>query len=136
MVRRHFRLKTKVALLLAVGIPGPYFLLQYFPILQATPAPSIFLDGMIPFIPETMWIYQTLYPCLLLVGFSIFRKHDVIRYSWTLLLASVIADLVFLIYPTFVPRPDFAQGIYGIWTQIEIPMNAIPSFHDAFIVIS
>lgn len=136
MIRRHFRLKAKVALLLAVGIPGPYFLLQYFPILQATPAPSIFLDGKIPFIPETMWIYQTLYPCLLLVGFSLFRRHDVIRYSWTLLLASVIADFVFLIHPTFVPRPDFAQGLYGIWTQMERPMNAIPSLHAAFIAIS
>jgi anaerobic magnesium-protoporphyrin IX monomethyl ester cyclase len=134
-VFRHASAKAMAALFLSVLIAGPYFLLQYFPLFEATMlAPSAW-DDALPFVPGTMWIYQSLYPLLVLAGLLAPTLRILNQFAKSMLLCAAAAFVVFLIFPTAVPRPVQTEGLFGIWTLFEKSSNALPSLHAAFCVL-
>lgn len=132
---RHAGAKVRAAASLSLLIPGPYFLLQYFPVRPVIELSPYALDLSIPFLPDSMWVYQSLYPLLLLAGMLTGVKNDLQLFVRAMLAASAGAFAFFLLLPTSVPRPPDAAGLYGLWTMFEKSSNALPSLHAAFCVI-
>lgn len=95
------------------------------------------LDNKIPFnvlfiIPYVLW-----YGLLIIIPYYFYKKDKdlFIKYILSYLLFSIIADAIFVIYPTAVIRPeiagnsvlhDLARIVYNIDTP---PTNCFPSLH-------
>lgn len=132
---RHAAAKAAAAVTLSLAIPGPYFLLQYFPMRPVHELTPGALDTWVPFLPASIWIYQSLYPLLLAAGIFTGRKQDLKRFVRAMLASSAAAFLIFLVFPTSVPRPQQSDGLYAFWTTLEKSSNAFPSLHAAFCAI-
>lgn len=132
---RHFRAKAWAGILLSLLIPGPDFLLQYFPAADPVELSPSAWDLALPFLPESMWIYQSLYPLLLAAGMMTGTIRNLKHFVHSLLFSSAGAFIVFLVFPTSVPRPFEPGGLYGVWTLFEKSSNALPSLHAAFCVL-
>lgn len=96
------------------------------------------LDAMIPFIPETVWMYFPGYISLLLVGaFGVRDRQIFYRTITSVALSSLICVIGFLLIPSTmdVPRvtaPDTWTMHFLLWVQtIDVPNNTFPSQHVA-----
>lgn len=116
--------------------------LLYYPVARLTAdrhyelATSI--DAMIPFVPETVWMYFPGYIGLLLVGaFGVRNRNVYYRTILSVCLASVICVIGFLLVPSTmaVPKvtaPDSPTMHFLAWVQrIDVPNNTFPSQHVA-----
>jgi membrane-associated phospholipid phosphatase len=93
------------------------------------------LDGWIPFLPWTVWIYVSDYLLLTLaILLSSDRRRSEAAYG--LLLAALIGFVIFTLWPTGIIRssPSF-EGVTGLlWKliyAIDTTTNAFPSLHVA-----
>ena len=97
------------------------------------------IDTKIPFniwfmIPYCLW-----YILIFIVPYYLYKKDkdSFIRYIYCYLICSVIANIIFVIYPTTVNRPDvIVKGPLSfitnfIFTFDNPPMNCFPSLHCA-----
>jgi hypothetical protein len=114
----------------AAVAPGPRTIL----------APGI-VDAWFPFLPWTIWIYYSQF--LLLVASLAATRADADRTRgfYAMLLATLLAALVFVSWPTAIERPTPPQdGITGIvWSVLhftDTPANCFPSLHVALAAIS
>lgn len=93
-------------------------------------------DQQIPFVAETVWVYQSQ---LLFLGFSLFVIQKPIFLTRTLYsmgLASLIAFLVFFIFPTELPRlpiegNDLTASNFRFLYWVDSSSNCFPSLHVA-----
>ena len=101
------------------------------------------IDNMIPFIPHFIYIYNLFYPFVFVVLYYIFC-NDKEKYYQGILAGTIgylISDIIFLVYPTFMIRPDviydkldFLTGLIIKTTYyIDNPaLNCFPSIHCLF----
>lgn len=97
------------------------------------------IDNHIPFISYSIIPYAGWY-ILLFVAPLIFYKSDktlFIKYTISYLLISVLADIIFIMYPTYIIRPVLANDniineIINLIYKIDTPaLNCLPSLHCA-----
>ena len=101
------------------------------------------IDNKIPFIPQVIIIYNLFYPIVFLTFYNIFNHDKDAYYKGIIggIIGFIIADIIFLIYPTIIIRPDVTNMnidpinkfiIY--WTyKIDSPaINCLPSIHCLF----
>lgn len=132
---RSWKRKVLWSMALSIAVPLPYFLLQYFPLREPVIVPPSGLDQMIPFLPATMWIYQSLYVLLVLAGFSALRNMDLDHLGGSILAQAAAAFVCFAVFPTAVQRPSSGidpSSLYAVWTGFEKPLHAVPSLHASF----
>ncbi len=94
------------------------------------------LDYMIPFVPHFIVPYLLIFP-LVVVPFALAwgdpKKLRKVAYAF--LLATVIGEIIFIVFPTTMVRPQLQPG--DIFTELVIhtysvdspPKNCFPSFH-------
>jgi hypothetical protein len=112
-----------------------YPLLQRYPLRPAQEVPWLPWDAIFPFVPGAVWGYQGLFLLMPLTLLALPDAPAVRRHGWELLLIMASAFLVFLLWPTFVPRPAGApEGFYGLMMLLDRPTNALPSLHAAFVM--
>ena len=99
------------------------------------------IDAAIPFVEETIWIYLTQF--LLLPSAIVAARDDCdrTRAFYALLLATVLAAVVFVAWPTRLPRPEVtAIGAtslaWGMLYLTDTPFNCFPSLHVALAAIA
>jgi membrane-associated phospholipid phosphatase len=133
-------LGTKLALLAGLNllVYGPYFFLQrhhYFP---EVPMPLSFWDRLIPFTPQALWIYLSIYWLVPIGPFLMNSRKQILRYAIGVVLIGFIAELVFIAWPTTAPRPAVAgtDMAYRVLTTVDNPFHAFPSLHAAFSIYS
>ncbi len=134
--KKHFATKILLAIMVNLWVGIPYFSLQQFPIFPVTQIPETMVDKWIPFTPQHIWIYQTLY---LYTGIGLFfqgLKNSMIHYISGIAVISLLANGCFFAFPTMVPRPDpgSAGQAYLQFIEWEAPLNAFPSLHVALAV--
>ncbi len=99
------------------------------------------VDGLIPFIPEFVWIYHTLIPVI--VGTTIFsmQRRDVFFKTVIALTLSMAVLAVFhVFFPSYYPRQEIEPTSYfsvSVWLveitrQFDAACNTFPSSHVAF----
>ncbi len=93
------------------------------------------IDEMIPFIPWTVFVYQSLY-IMVLVGAMLCPPRDFIRIMGALIVTECIAFCFFAAFTSYYPRPDpasiaspFWQDVYHFLHSTDNPGNTFPSIH-------
>ncbi len=92
------------------------------------------IDNFVPFIGWTVWIYHSQFFLLALNIALLKEPNKVSRLFYSLNLASLLSFVIFLIYPTTIPRQ--LPGDSGLTSQalallyaLDAPTNCFPSLH-------
>jgi len=99
------------------------------------------IESSIPYVPEFFPIYFLAVPVAILPAFIIKGKKLFDRVIKTYLITIVTTGVLFLLYPTKIPRPLIVEeGVYYQMIQFFyniIPSyNLIPSFHMSLMILS
>jgi membrane-associated phospholipid phosphatase len=131
-------LKLALALLLNLWIFLPYQFLQhhhFFPVIVMTPG---FCDRLIPFSDTAVWWYLSIYLLMPLGPFLTADRRPILRYAAGVVIIGLLADLIFIFWPTVCVRPDShgANSLYRALIAVDNPFHAFPSLHATFAVYS
>ncbi len=92
------------------------------------------LDELIPFTDWTIWIYHSQFFFLIFNIHAIKRAENLNRTFYAMALASLLSFMIFILYPTTLPRSLSTQD--GLSTKafeflysIDSPANCFPSLH-------
>lgn len=134
----ELRLKLLLTLLLNLWFYLPYSFLQRFPLFAPTQIPSTPIDLWLPFSDRAVWVYLSLFLLMPIGPLLMCRRAQLIRYGWGIFLIATVSYLVFIVWPTWCPRPNPADTIiaYRLLTALDTPLHAFPSLHAAFAVFS
>lgn len=136
-LRAHARLKVLMTVVLLVAFCVPYFTLQRFPLRAPRVLPLSALDVLVPFRPEWIVVYQSLYLLMPATAWLADSATSLVRYARGFLALSAAGFVVFLFFPVAGPRPAHdAQGLYGLVVRYDTPLNSFPSLHVALAVYS
>jgi membrane-associated phospholipid phosphatase len=138
--RLQSKLALKIALLVGLNlwVYVPYLLLQQHHFRPATIMTAGYLDRLIPFSDLAIWPYLSIYVFMPGGPFLLNERRPILRYATGIVLIGVIADVIFIFWPTTCPRLD-APGsniAYRLIVAIDNPYHAFPSLHAAFAVYS
>jgi membrane-associated phospholipid phosphatase len=98
-----------------------------------------FFDRRILFSDRGVWIYFSLYLLMPIGPLLMVERRQIVRYALGIMLISTLADLIFIFWPTWCPRPTGISGTtaaYRMLIAIDSPFDAFPSLHAAFAVFS
>jgi membrane-associated phospholipid phosphatase len=92
------------------------------------------IDGAIPFLPWTVWIYLSQFPYLALVFRLAHGTPAWSRHLRAMLAATVASAAVFVVYPTWIPRTpieaDAATVLaFALLYGTDPAANCLPSLH-------
>lgn len=136
--RSELRLKLFLMVVLNVWVYLPYHLLQEHHFFRPIAMRACLIDERIPFWDKTVWIYLSIYLLMPIGPFLMNRREQILRYAMGVVLIGLTADFVFVIWPTFCPRPMASGTIaaYRFLTAVDNSFHACPSLHAAFAVYS
>jgi len=135
------RMKSNLVLKLGLGFglclmfAVLYLLPQHYPVFLATVMPLLWFDRKIPFMPDSVYLYESLYLIMPVAPWLMTTKAELRRYSKGIIWMTFIGFCFFFFTPTFVLRPTDVQdanGLYRLLIQLDNPLNAFPSLHVAF----
>jgi len=115
-----------------------YITSNHFKIFEPFLLKMSFFDQIIPFIPETVWIYVTEY--FLFISVYLFTKDldNTNKYLYSFMGLQTFSVLIFWIFPTTFPRHLYPLSenldplTYFLFTQLRAldnPSNCLPSLH-------
>jgi membrane-associated phospholipid phosphatase len=92
------------------------------------------LDRATPFIPFFSVFYFMWYPFILITLYLIFQKRSSAYYQTLVAVCFgiLLANVIFLFFPTHVPRPQLGEGwnfFVPITYRLDEPYNGFPSIH-------
>tara|TARA_Y100001938_G_scaffold150586_1_gene242233 strand:- start:160 stop:726 length:567 start_codon:yes stop_codon:yes gene_type:complete len=96
------------------------------------------LDKAIPFMPEFVWIYQSLLPVIALTMVLLVKsKRLFFNTFWACLLATLIIHMFWIAFPSFYPRPELdprtlSEAFVQLSYDIDNSSNTFPSGHVGF----
>ena len=124
--------RVAIGALLVAWIGVPYLVVQHVEWRPVTVLGWDPLTRAVPFWEWSVWVYVSLYPFLGWAALGC-RKSDFMAYVWSCALAAAVGHLVFLLWPTEVPRPELSDAglLYDWLRQTDRPRNAFPSMHVA-----
>lgn len=128
-----------LSLLLTAGFVTVYLLLQKYQLFPVTDMPVIAVDQNIPFIPDTVYLYKSLWLLLPIGPWLVDSKIEFYGYVKALLLISSAGFLIFFFFPTAITRPSEIEQtnlLYRYLIGIDSCSNACPSLHVALAILS
>jgi membrane-associated phospholipid phosphatase len=135
------RLKSNWVLKLVLGsglivmFAALYFLPQRYPIFPVTALQPMSIDRIIPFMPNTVYLYESISFLMPIAPWLMKTKGDLNQYSKGLLLMSGVGFCFFFFSPTMSPRPTDihdANMLYRRLVLIDNELNTFPSLHAAY----
>lgn len=136
-LRAHLTLKV----LLGIGLCAMFALLyripQQFPLFPGTAMKQLWLDRLVPFTPDAVYLYESLYLLMPIAPWLMTSRKSLLRYSLGLVLMSGVGFCFFYFCPTLSPRPLDAQKtnrLYQALIAFDNEFNAFPSLHVAYAV--
>ena len=100
------------------------------------------VDKLIPFVPEFIWVYHSLFPAFILSFVGLFKSK---RLFFSAIAACIIASLAlslfYIFLPSFYPRPDLGTiDSLSLWLvefthNVDAANNTFPSGHVTFSVL-
>jgi hypothetical protein len=122
--------------LLVAWVGVPYLLLQRVDWRPVTVLEWDPWTRALPFLESSVWVYLSMYPFLAWAALGC-REEDFPRFVGSCALTALVAHLVFLTFPTWVPRPVVGEPgwLYGWLRSVDMPRNALPSLHAGLSLI-
>jgi membrane-associated phospholipid phosphatase len=133
-LRSQLGLKLVLTGLLNLSFYFPYSFLQHHQWFRVEVAPVMSLDSRIPFWDQAVWPYLSLFLLMPIGPFLMRSRNQLFRYAAGFLLIEFLSYAVFVLMPTWCPRPSESNlnFAYRLLTRFDGPMNAFPSLHAAF----
>ncbi|OFZ22551.1 MAG: hypothetical protein A2X94_03595 [Bdellovibrionales bacterium GWB1_55_8] len=104
------------------------------------------LDRLIPLIPETIWLYHSDIPLMILAYVLCRDLLALNKFLYSFVALHVLSNVIFVFWPTTYPREEFPliAGAMDSWTYaffsyfrgIETASNCFPSLHVGSVFIS
>lgn len=105
---------------------------------QTLHLPAVVLDHVLPVQPAWTLIYGSLYLAVFLPMVVIHHEEHIRRTLWAFVIVWISGSIVWLCYPTILPRPAMTEigGGFCAWTlriaySWDAPYNCFPSLHVA-----
>jgi membrane-associated phospholipid phosphatase len=103
--------------------------------------PRLDLDRRIPFIPEFVFIYLSIYPLFLLPFFYIRNAAFFRIFSLAYITVMLVCYGTYLTYPVAMERPSFDEHSFATWALMIVyntdnPLNCFPSMHVAMSLLA
>lgn len=133
-LKAHWRFKLIAGAIIVIAFFIGYFLLLRFHIFPVREMPTTTLDLLIAFQPAALPLYLSLYLYLPIAPWMLEDKRDLNACCLAFSGLCLVGLLIFLFWPTAIPRPDSAA--YRPLIAIDRRGNACPSLHAAFAVFS
>lgn len=130
--------KYRMGLLLAVLASTVYLTTNHIHLIEPRLLPMSWLDKMVPFIPETVWIYTSEYVFFVVVYFMCKDMVNLNRYFYAFLALQMSSVLIFTAWPTTYPRDAFPLPedldaltylVFSSLRSADSPANCAPSLH-------
>jgi hypothetical protein len=135
----HWRLKLGwIPAFMAVFFLS-YFLVLNHPLVRVTTMPVTALDLWIGFHPGSLALYVSLWIYVLIPTALMDRRAELAVFALAAAALAAAGLLLFLVWPTAVPRWDIDWAQYGAIARLksaDASGNACPSLHAAFAVFS
>jgi len=134
-LRSNWALKGALGLGLSVMFAVIYLLPQHYPLVAATAMQPLWVDGLIPFMPGAVYLYESLYLIMPVAPWLMRTKRELYQYSKALVVMNLGGVCFFVFYPTLCPRPaDVSEtnALYACLVALDKPLNAFPSLHVAY----
>lgn len=121
---------------------GGYFAVSHFT--EGRPVHTLYIfewERRIPFLPEFVWLYLSIYPTFLL-PFLFIRDRDFFRiFSLAYITVMFVCYVTYLAYPVTIERPHFAEDSFSTWAlgivyRADKPWNCFPSMHVAMSLLA
>lgn len=98
-------------------------------------------DKMIPFVPEWVWIYLTVYMIFLIPLFGLTERKLLKLVMSSYITVMFICYIFFYLYPVEYPRPDLVVSDFSTWAlslvyKNDKPWNCFPSSHCAMAMMA
>ena len=133
-LKAHWRFKLIAGAIIVIAFFIGYFLLLRYHIFPVREMPTTTLDRLIAFQPGALPLYLSLYLYLPIAPWLLEDKRDLNACCLAFSGLCLVGLLIFLFWPTAIPRPDSAA--YRPLIAIDGRGNACPSLHAAFAVFS
>jgi membrane-associated phospholipid phosphatase len=133
-VKSNWLLKVQLGIALTAMFAIFYHLPQRYPLFPATAMHPTWIDQMIPFMPNSVYLYESLWFLTPIAPWLMTSKVDLRHYSMGLLFMYFIGFCCFFFHPTLSPRPTDIQDanmLYKKLVLIDNELNAFPSLHAA-----
>jgi hypothetical protein len=144
LVRRlcvHWAAKLSLGAILTLVFCAGYFGIQYYPLRPPRHFSLSGIDQAIPFSPDWVWVYQSIY--LLLPAAWLCETADQLRrYTLGFILIMTAGFICFLCWPVSGPRPEsipaefLSHPMYGMLVRYDTTLNSFPSLHLALATYS
>ena len=114
-----------------------YFAIQLF-ISQSQFDLILDIDKEIPFIPEFVWVYHSLYfQIFLVMVFLVKEEHLFFKTFWACIFSSVLLLTFYLLLPSFYPRyqidlANMSAQVVNFTRMLDGANNTFPSGHVVF----
>jgi membrane-associated phospholipid phosphatase len=138
-IKVNWRLKISFTIAINIMFWLIYFTLQRLSANHATLLKPSFLDHLIPFWPNTIYLYWSLWLLSPIGPWLMTSREEFKLYCEALITLLIIGFTVFIIYPTACPRPAEPYNttyLYHLTVAFDKRLNAFPSFHAAFAIYS
>jgi membrane-associated phospholipid phosphatase len=136
-IRANMGQKIVLSFALSIYFCAAYYLLQRHPIFPVTAIKAIWLDRVIPFVPGTVYLYESIWLLTPIAPWLMKSKAELTGYTQGLMTVSLMGFVVFFLHPTFCPRPNDVHDVnflYAALIRVDWESNAFPSLHSALAV--
>lgn len=132
-------LKASASVAFTVLFFAGYFLLLTFPVFTVKTMPVLRLDGLIPFQPEALWLYGSLWLYVQLPAALMLTRTEVFSYGKEITALALAGFAIFFFWPTKLAPSDIdwmKHAAFQTLKEVDASGNACPSLHVAFAVYS
>lgn len=98
--------------------------------------PALWPDDMIPFMPMALWPYLSQFALLFCAIWFAPDNAQRTRTFYAMLLASAVASVIFIVFPTELPRQTVEGAGWKLLYTLDVPGNCFPSLHAALAALS
>lgn len=143
LVVRENKLTAGVLLFAATAIL--YLTPNHYHIFKPRLLPLTRVDAVVPFIPQTVWLYVSEYLYLAVIYWSYKNLQNLNRFIYAFLSLQAGCVIVFWLWPTAISRGAFpipasldpvTRLILTVLRRADSPTNCFPSFHVGSVYLS
>jgi len=141
-IKKYVNNNQKFVISLCILFIGNCFMYWLIKLFQSNPVYiNFYLDNKIPFWGWLVYVYDMFYPFCIIAFILLYQKDEKAYYKGVIscLIGIIICDIIFLIMPTIMYRPEIPNydPLTNLVLQItyyfdEPPLNCFPSLHCVF----
>ncbi|MGI9433561.1 MAG: phosphatase PAP2 family protein [Geminicoccaceae bacterium] len=131
-LRVLWKAKLVLSTMLPVWILVPYAVIQRWPIVPVNTYAECFLDRLVGFDPDWVWVYVSAYLLVPIPLWLVTTTENLRLYVRGVVWICIISWAFFVVHPVQGPRPDpisRSNLLFDLIVRLDRPINSFPSLH-------